>query len=133
MIISNNNYSSNINFKAKFFHTDDLYNVAKYATEHGKFDRLNQARKNIDKAHLITRLTFHLSSTEDGRPVASFVRMTPKKNAIVPYSPNDYKFEKQTTFICEKKMNPLKFGLERIIKLGNNAPNNKMYKEVVVS
>ena len=39
---------------------------------------------------------------------------------------------KTTTYESNKKGSLLKFGLEQIIKLGNNAPNNKMYKYVVI-
>ena len=36
------------NFNAKFIQSDDLKKIADYAVEHGKFEKLNQARKNID-------------------------------------------------------------------------------------
>ena len=37
-------------FKAKFLYSDSLKQVADYAAERGKFGKLNEARKNIDKA-----------------------------------------------------------------------------------
>jgi len=133
MIVDNRPVCSNVNFRAKFFYTDDLYQLAKYAAEKGKFDKLNQARKNIDSAYLTRRLKLDFKTTENGHPVVSFTRLMPDRKAMVPYSPSDYKFDKITIFVGDKKMNVLKFAFEKFIKLGNNAPNNKMYKEVVVS
>lgn len=43
-----------------------------------------------------------------------------------------YRKVKTVKFVSEKKMNPLKFAYEKIIKLGNDAPNNNMYKNVVL-
>jgi len=132
MIISNN-IQSNVNFKAKYFYTEDLYNVVKYAVEKGKFDRLNEARKRTDAAYLVKRLKLNLDATADGRPVVTFTRMIPRKGACVPYKPEDYVVEKTVSYESLKKTNPLKFALEKLIKLGNNAPDNKMFKNVVIN
>ena len=45
---------------------------------------------------------------------------------------DDLKLEKVTIYKSDKKMNPLKFALEKLIKLGNNAPENNMFKNVVI-
>jgi hypothetical protein len=34
-------------------------------------------------------------------------------------------------YCCSKKRNPLKYGYDKIIKLGNEAPKNNMYQKIV--
>ena len=120
-------------FQAKFLHSESLKMVADYAVEHNKFDKLNQARKNIDASYLQTRLKMDISEKENGNYIVSFTKYCPKKNINIAYSLDDYEIVKTTEFTSEKKINPLKFALDKIIKLGNNAPHNKMYKKVVIS
>lgn len=127
-----NNKSINPNFGAKFLNSESLKLVADYAVEKGKFEKLNQARKNIDVVNLTTRLRFDLGEI-DGKPFVTFARYDLKPDIIVPKSLNDYKAPKFFLFQSSKKENVLKFALERLIKLGNNAPQNKMYKKVVMS
>lgn len=74
-----------------------------------------------------------ISEKENGNYIVSFTKYSPKKNINIAYSLDDYEIVKTTEFTSEKKMNPLKFALDKIIKLGNNAPHNKMYKKVVIS
>lgn len=124
--------SKNPNFKAKFLKSESLKLVADYAVEKGKFERLNQARKNIDIANLTTRLRFDIGEV-DGKPFVTFARYDLKPGIIVPKSLEDYKAPKYFIYQSSKKENILKFALERLIKLGNNAPQNKMYKHVVMS
>ena len=128
-IQNTNNYQTA--FQAKFLHSDDLKRVADYAVEHNKFAKLNQARKNIDSAFLLTRLKLNISQNSDGYPVVSFTRYVPKKNVNIAYSMDDFAESKTTSFTASQKMNPLKFALEKIIKLGNGAPKNNMFKTVV--
>lgn len=122
----------NPNFKAKFLKSESLKLVADYAVEKGKFDKLNQARKNIDMANLTTRLRFDIGEI-DGKPFVTFARYDLKPDIIVPKSLEDYKAPKYFIYQSSKKENILKFALERLIKLGNNAPQNKMYKHVIMS
>lgn len=122
----------NQNFQAKFLYSKDLENVAKYAVEHGKFDKLNQARKNIESAHLPKRLLLNIDKNKDGNTVVKFTRLVPRKTVIIPTKMEDYSIKKVREYICYDKTNPLKFALQKIIKLGNDAPNNNMYKDVVV-
>lgn len=131
---NNNNYKSNCkqNFKAKFLNSASLKLVADYTVEHGKFDKLNQARKNIDSAYLQTRIRVDIGETKKGFPLVSFTRFSPKPNVAVAKTFDDYKQSKVTIFESSKNVNPLKFALEKIIKMGNNAPHNNMYKKVVV-
>ena len=46
---------------------------------------------------------------------------------------DDLKIDKVSLFKSDKKQNILKFAFEKIIKLGNNAPKNNMYKNVVIN
>lgn len=133
MRIQNNipqNYTPN--FQAKFFYSDDLKLVAEYAVQHGKFDKLNQARKNIESAHLTKRLLLNIDKTKEGNTVVRFTRFCPRKTVIIPQKFEDYSLKKVKEYICYGKTNPLKFAMRKIIELGNNAPNNNMYKDVVV-
>ncbi len=118
-------------FQAKFIYSDALKQVADYAVEHNKFNKLNQARKNIDSAYLTTRLKLDISKNADNLPVASFTRYVPKKGALPPFESSDYIQAKTISYAASEKINPLKFVFEKIIKLSNNAPQNKMYKSVV--
>ncbi len=122
---------NNSNFQAKFLKTDSLTDVVKYAIEKGKFDKLNQARKNIDKAALTKRIKMDICYTND-YPTVIFTKYE-IPNFSRGLSLDEYIPTKQVTFISSKKMNPLKFALEKIIKLGNNAPENKMYKNLIFS
>ncbi len=133
MLIQNNipqNYTPN--FQAKFLYSDDLKRVAEYAVEHGKFDKLNQARKNIDSVYLRTRLLLNIDQTNDRNTVIRFTRFYPRDTVIIPQKIEDYSIKKVKEYICFKNIDPLKFALRKIIELGNNAPHNKMYKDVVV-
>ncbi len=134
MQISNNfTTKNNINFRAKFLNNESLKQLAQYSVEHGKFEKLNTARKNIDSSCLQTRLSLNIKENKKGIPVVSFTKYSPKKNVIVPQSLNDYEIIKITEYTAPKKMNPLKFAFEKFIKLSNNAPHNNMYKDVVIS
>lgn len=124
------NRTSNINFQAKFLKSDSLQQVVNYAIERGKFDKLNTARKNIDNTHFSTRLMVDVGDDE-GRPFVSFTRYNLKPNAPLNYTMEDFRPEKTTVFKSSVKMNPLKFALEKIIKMGNDAPHNNIYKKVV--
>lgn len=125
----NNNTSPN--FCAKFFNSASLRIVADYAVEKGKFDKLNEARKNIESSHLRTRLRMDFGE-KDGKPFVTFTRYTPKKDVIIPQSMEDYQITKTSLFASTKKGNPIKFAFEQFLKLGNNAPANKRYQNVVV-
>ena len=125
-----NNYSQQT-FQAKFIKSASLQMIAEYALEHGKFDKLNAARKNIDSAYLSTRLRVDIYK-ENGKCGISFSRFVPKKDVLIAKNKDDFVLSKVTTYETDKESNPLKFALRKIIKLSNNAPHNKMYKEVVV-
>ena len=122
--------SSQIGFRARFLHSESLQKVAEYAVEHGKFDKLNRSRLDISKHYIDRRLMFDLGTDEKGFPYAVFTRYVPKYSRI-PQTIDDYKNPLKFVYKSGKKTNPLKYGLQLLIKLGNNAPHNKMYKNVI--
>ncbi|MBE7713484.1 MAG: hypothetical protein E7Z87_07055 [Cyanobacteria bacterium SIG26] len=122
----------NINFKAKFLHSQDLENIVKYSIKKGKFEKLNIARKMIDERHLKARLMVELSTNENGLPIMTITKFLPNKNITTAATINDYHIAKTTKLESGKKMNPLKFGLEKLIKMGNNHADNKLFERVVL-
>ena len=130
MQIRNNNFNQPA-FQAKFLNSQSLKMIADYAVEKGKFQALNTARKNIDKCRFSTYLRVDIFK-EENKCGISFTRYVPKDNVIVPKYMDDYIITKVKTYETTKTSNPLKFGLEKIIKLGNNAPHNNLFKEVVI-
>ena len=62
-MITNN--KPQIAFQAKFLHSESLKQLADYAVEHNKFEKLNQARKNIDSSFLMTRLRLDISKSQE--------------------------------------------------------------------
>ena len=130
MQIRNNNFNQPA-FQAKFLNSQSLKMIADYAVEKGKFQELNTARKNIDKCRFSTYLRVDIFKKENKCGI-SFTRYVPKDNVIIPKYMDDYIITKVKTYETTKTSNPLKFGLEKIIKLGNNAPHNNMFKEVVI-
>ncbi len=134
MFIQSTNSSNKLklSFQAKFLNSEAMKQIADYAVERGKFDKLNQARKNIDTSCLQTRLRIDIGE-EEGKPFVTFTRYKPKTSVIVARSMDDLKIDKVSLFKSDKKQNILKFAFEKIIKLGNNAPKNNMYKNVVIN
>ena len=125
--------TNNTIFGAKFLDSQSLYEVAKYAKENGKFDKLNTARKNINRAYLNRRISFELFVTADDKkiPYVILTRYTPKKNVTIPKTSDDCTMSEPFIFISKKKMNPYQFGYELIKAMGNNAPQNNLYQQVV--
>ena len=123
---------NNTNFKAKFLHTKDLEKVVEWACEHNKFDKLNTARNNIDRGYLRHRIRFELFTTTDGKPYVIMTRFTPKKHVRTPKTYADFNESEPMIFQSHVKMNMFRYGYEKIIQLGNDAPHNNMYKRVVV-
>ena len=130
MLVNHNHAPSNIQFKAKFLNSKSLQMLADYAVEHNKFDKLNEARKNISTNSLTTRLRFDMRLNERGETVLNFTKYEPKIGVIIPKTMEDYKIVKTTSF-TKKTNNPLKFALEKFIKMGNCVPRNKIFRKVV--
>ena len=126
----NINNNSNVNFQAKFVKSDSLYDVVNYAIEKGKFDKLNQARKNIDNAYLTTKLKVDIFYSNKF-PTLSITKYEPKHHSSGFFA-EDYIPTNRVEFVCQKpKANPLAYALKILIKMGNNAPNNHIFKDVV--
>ena len=121
----------NLSFKAKYLKSEALKQVVEYAVEKGKFENLNQARKNVDSCCLTTRLRFDIGEVE-GRPFVTFTRYELKPEVIIPKSKDDYRKLGSFLFQSSKREDILEFAYRRLIKIGNNAPNNKMFKRVVM-
>lgn len=132
----NNNYSTARRpaFKARFLNSESMKQIADYAIQHGKFEKLNQARKNIESSHLRTRLLVDTGVTSKGFPFISFTRFVPKSDVIVPKTMQDLRQEKVVTFLTEssKIKNPIKFALEKLIRMGNDVPHNNIFKKTVI-
>lgn len=131
MITTNITNSSAVTFQARYLNSESLKKIAEYAIEKNKFYKLNQARKNTAKYYIQTKLRVDVGDV-DGYPYVTFARYNPKSGVVVPKVMDDLKLEKVTIYKSDKKMNPLKFALEKLIKLGNNAPENNMFKNVVI-
>ncbi len=127
-----NSQNNVLSFRARFFNSESLRSVANYAAEHGKFEKLNNSRKNIEKYYFNRRLLVDIGEKE-GKPYITFTRFVQKPEVIVPKTMLDFKQDKVVTIQSEKRMNPLKFAFEKLVKLGNEAPKNNMFKNIVIN
>ena len=105
--------------------------LAAYAAEKGKLEKLANAAGNIDSEYRKTYLRVDLYE-KDGKPCISFSRFLPKKNVKKVKSTDDLILTHIQEYKSEKACNPLKFALHKIIRLGYDVPNYKLFKEVVV-
>lgn len=130
-----NNYQNNYKpaFGAKFLHSEALKQIAQYAVERGKFDKLNQARKNIDKSNLRTRIKVDFGVNDKGFPFVTFARYEPQKDVLIAKSMEDYTITKVKTCESSKKENVVKFAFQKILKMSNDAPKNNLYRKIVVN
>jgi hypothetical protein len=128
----NNTTSINPNFSAKFFYSDSLKQVADYAVEKGKFDKLNSARKSIDSRCVTTRIKLEAGLNSKGFAKLVFFKYLPKQGVIIPKTMEDYVLVKTTTYNSNIEKNPLKMALSKIIKMGNNNANNNTFKLIVI-
>ena len=125
-----NNYQSNVNFQAKFVKSDSLYDIVNYAIENGKFNKLNQARKNIDRAYLTTKLKADVFYS-NSHPTLSITKYEPKPRSSGLFI-EDYIPTNRVEFECQKlNANPLAYALKILIKMGNSVPHNNIFKNVV--
>ena len=125
------NVNPNLNFQAKFTDSKDMRKIVQYAVEKGKFDKLNNARKNIESAYLRTRLLVDIFD-KNGQPGIRFTRYVPKNCVVIPKNSDDYEIKRVVEYISSKKCNPLKFAFEKIVKMGQCVPNNRIFKNVVI-
>ena len=124
------NFDSKIQFQAKFLKSESLTNIVNYAVEHGKFEELNQARKNIGKYYIRTRLMVDIYDKNE-IPVVVVSRYQPKARSY-GLSFDEYKLVSQVKFVASKILEPINFGLEILTKMGDNTPNNSLFQKAVV-
>lgn len=127
------NFNNNTNFKAKFFQSEDLKEIVRYAESKGKIDKLLAAKNNISKNFMTTRILVETGYNEKLYPVVTFSKFIPKPTVVVPKSNEDFLFIRSKTYVANKIQNVYEFALEKIIKMGNNVPANKIYRNVVMS
>jgi len=124
--------SYQVPFSARFLHSESLKQVVEYACAHGQqFDKLNIARKNIDKSYKKVLLKVDISVNDKKIPTLNITRYVPKRGINFPQSMDDYELIKTISYWSYKPQNPLKFALHKLIKLGNNAPHNNMFRKVI--
>ena len=126
-------YSNQNNFKAKFLYSDSLKRVVEYSVEHNKFDKLNEARKKINLQDLRIRIKVDIGKSQDGFPFIIFYRYKPKNGIVVPQNENDYDISNPIKYISGKKIATEKFALNELLKLSHSAPQNNMYKRIVIN
>ena len=119
-------------FGAKFLYSKSLNDLAKNAVSMGIYDDLYRAKNNIDQAYLRTRIKLDIGMTTDGYPCAIFTTYEPKPRLAEHKCEDDYKISVPKVYVSDKKGESMyKFALRKLVEMGNNAPNNKMFKEVV--
>ena len=115
MKITQNNFNTQIPFKAKFLYSDDLQKVVDYAMENGLYPKLYKARLNIDENRITTRIMMNRDSY-NGKPVVIFLRYKPRYTVAFPNNvEKDYSLRRQVKYISIKEKNPLKFACKLII------------------
>lgn len=115
-------------FGAKFTNTETLHKVVDYAISKNKFDKLNTARKNIEKTDCFTKVAVDLVEDAD-KTIFRFTTYKPQyssKNGKLVTTYKVSEFERQAS-----KNNVIKELFEYLVKMGNNAPENKIYKHIV--
>lgn len=131
MQIQNNYY--NPTFQAKFIKNDTLKAVRKYAQQLHKEDKLDDALNNINKIRKETLLEIDTCYTNDV-PTIVFSRYERQRNPQTGLYTGDYALRSQTDYenTNKKNMNIIKFAFKKLIKLGNDAPDNNMFQQVVI-
>ena len=131
MEIKGINRNTTPNFQAKFLNTEVLKDTVEYAVRNNKFDKLNQARKTIENYDVFTKIAVDLRKNEKtGADEFIFTSYIPKynknkKGEIV----TEYKQISTTIPRNQKKSHYQLYQL--LIKMSNNAPENKLYKKIV--
>ena len=123
--------ANSVNFNAKIINNDSYKDVMRYALEHNKMTKFIKTLENIDKIRKETRIKMDICYT-DKYPTVVFSRYERGWNPELRQYTDDFVLKRQVDYISTKKENPVKFALSRLIKIGNDAPNNKMFKEVVI-
>lgn len=123
---------NNISFGAKFIENKDFVAVADYAFKKNKMDIFNESLKNIDRIRKDTLIKMNLCYT-DKYPTIVFSRYEKGWNRLLQEQTDSYKLKRQIDYISDdEKLNPVKMAFNKIIKMGNNAPENKTFQHVVL-
>lgn len=117
-------------FSANFLNTTSLKNVVDYAVQNNRFEKLNKARKRIEAQDLFTKIEINCGyDKEKHQSFFELVRYRPKyeirSNEVIKT------FSRKVTRRYYNEQNPLKLAYDKIIKMSNDAPNNKLYKEMI--
>ena len=121
----------NLNFGAKLIKNQTYNEVLQYAIKHNKMPKLMTALENIDKIRKDTFIKMDICYTGD-YPSVIFSRYEKGWNKLLQEPTDEYVLKRQVDYISNKKENPVKYAFGRIIKMGNNAPNNKIFQEVII-
>ena len=128
------NTNSNPNFGASLTHSKDMLRIVQYAKNNSQdLKKLLDAERNINKQDCYTRLNLELFETKDGFPFILFTRFIPKKGVKLSQGNEKDFINYEPIFVQSKKhIDPFKFGLDMILRLGYNSPNNKIYQRIVL-
>lgn len=122
----------NPNFGVKFVTNDDFMSVIDYAMKHNKSDKLIEALNNIDSKYKDTIVEMNICYT-DKSPTLVFSRFVPEFDKILHYPTGKHILKRQVDYIGNPKIKPLEFALNKLLKMGYNRANNKMFDNVVKS
>ncbi len=127
------NTNAPLTFKAQVINNNTYRAIEKMAKEKGLMPKLNMSLNGISKRRRNTLLAIDVCYT-DKFPTVVFTRYEKKWDPIFQEELDEYVVKKQTDYISSKENeNPISFALKRLIKLGNNNGDNKMFEEVVIA
>lgn len=122
--------NSNPTFKAQFLHTDSLKQVVEYSLENKCFNKLNNARKEIEKHDGFVKIEMHCGFDEKlKRSFLKFITYKPQYETINNQLIQRYKIKETIKYYSEK--NPLKLAYEKIIQMSQNNLRNNTYKNII--
>ena len=135
MHISGINQNYQTTFGVKFFDTPDLKSVADWAKakDEKMIAKLYKSAKKIEGSYLTTRLTFEFGTGKNGFPCIIFTRYLPKKNVLIARTGADYAPRKQIIYEAREDVDKFEFAYEKLVRMGNNAPNNRIFQKIVVN
>ena len=129
--ISTQTQPVNTNFKAKILYNNTLKQINEKAMALGQMENLNQAKKNISAYNPNIGLLIDIGEN-NGKPFVSFSKYIPRKKVKSPKTFDDFKLAKTETFDAGRHYDPIEFALSKILKLGSDAPNNKLFKQIII-
>ena len=130
MKIQNDNYTKT-SFKAHFINSKSLSMIEDYAVKKGKSEKLALAKKNIESCYDDVFLRVDIFKLK-GLPCISFSRYTPKKGIKSPRCMKDLLLSNVKMYKSSKPCDILKFALHKVVRLGYDVPNYKLFRDVVI-